>query len=124
MLGEIVGVVITATFPMNQELTLTYAIAYPVKAHINSFGTALLVSVIGDARGSVVVSLDWSRWLWVTEFDKSGSDWTRVFGIGEQSTEFCFGGARHNHFHNAAGDMDGSTPPPPPLSMLCLGVAS
>jgi hypothetical protein len=39
---------------------LAHAVAYPVKAHVNGFGAALLHGVIGNARGSAVIGLNGS----------------------------------------------------------------
>ena len=57
MLGKVVRFVEAAALPIDMELALADTIANPVEAHIDSFGTLLFDSVVGDAGGSAVVSL-------------------------------------------------------------------
>jgi hypothetical protein len=38
------------------ELALADAVANPVEAHVNGFGSFLFDSVIGDAKGCTVIS--------------------------------------------------------------------
>ena len=49
MLGMIVTKVSDAGLPVDEELTLACAVAYPIKAHINRFWSFLLDGVVGKA---------------------------------------------------------------------------
>ena len=66
-LCKIVGNIIFALRPNYSKDTLSYAIADPVIAHVDGFGTAELDGVIGDADGGHVVGVHGRGWLLVTE---------------------------------------------------------
>jgi hypothetical protein len=66
--GEIVGIVISARFPMDNKLALAYAVANPIKTHVNGLGPALLDGVIGNAGSGDVVGLYGCGWLGVAAF--------------------------------------------------------
>ena len=68
VLGVIVAHVSDVRLPVDEELTLACAFAYPIKAHINLFRSFLLDGVVGKAVGGGVVNLDWSVRLWVPQF--------------------------------------------------------
>ena len=65
MLGVIVSQVSDAGLPVDDELTLACAVAYPIKTHIDRFLSFLFDGVVGEAVGGIVVNLDWSGRLWV-----------------------------------------------------------
>ena len=65
MLGVVVANVSDARLPVDEELTLSCAIAYPVKSHIDRFRSFLFDGVVGEAVGGRVVNLDWRGRLWV-----------------------------------------------------------
>ena len=60
MLGVVVAQVSYAQMPIDEELTLACAIAYPIKAHVNRFLSFLFDGVVGKAFGGRIVNLDWS----------------------------------------------------------------
>ena len=66
MLGVLVAKVGDARMPVDEELALACAIAYPIKEHVNRFRSFLIDGVVGKAVGGRVVDLDWSGTLWVT----------------------------------------------------------
>ena len=66
MLGVVVAKVSDAWLPVDEELTLACAIAYPIKAHVDRFRSFLFDGVVGEAVGGRVVDLDWSGRLWAT----------------------------------------------------------
>ena len=68
VLGVIVAQVSDAGLPVDEELTLAYAVAYLIKAHVDRFQSFLLDGVVGEAVGGGVVNLDWSGGLWVPQF--------------------------------------------------------
>ena len=47
--GEVVRSIVVCFTPVDAEVALADAVTDPVEAHIDGFGSALLVSVIGDA---------------------------------------------------------------------------
>ena len=65
MIGVVVYKVSDAGLPVNEELALACAIAYPIKTHIGRSRLFLFDCVVGKAVGGRVVDLDWSRRLWV-----------------------------------------------------------
>ena len=60
MLGVVVAQVSDAWMPVDEELTLDCAIAYPIKAHVDRFQFFLLDDVVDEAVKDRVVDLDWS----------------------------------------------------------------
>ena len=65
MLGMVFDQVSDARLPVDEELTLACAIAYPIKAHVDRFRSFLFDGVIDKAVGGRVVYLDWISRLWV-----------------------------------------------------------
>ena len=68
VLDVIVAQVSDAGLPVDEELTLTCAVAYPIKAHVDCFRSFLIDGVVGEAVGGGVVYLDWRDRLWVPQF--------------------------------------------------------
>ena len=66
ILGVVVAQVSDTWLPVDEELTLACAIAYPINAHVNRLRSFLFDGVVGKAVGGRVVDLDWSGRLWVT----------------------------------------------------------
>ena len=60
MLGEVIREIVFASSPVDMELALTDAIAYPIVVHVLCLGASLLDGVIGDALSSVIVGADGS----------------------------------------------------------------
>ena len=65
VLGVIVSQVSDAGLPVDEELTLYCAVAYPIKAHVDRFRSFLFDSVVCESSGGRVVYLGWSGRLWV-----------------------------------------------------------
>jgi hypothetical protein len=63
MLRIVIGVVVLATLPFHGELLLVYAVAYPVKTHVDSLGAALFDGIFGYTLGGEVVGGDGGWWL-------------------------------------------------------------
>jgi hypothetical protein len=55
---KVIRVVETAFFPTNDKLALANMIMNPIKVHVDGFGSFLFDSIICNARGGAVVSLD------------------------------------------------------------------
>ena len=66
ILGLVVAKVGDTRLPVDVELDLACAIAYPIKAHVDRFRSFLFDGVVGEAVGGRVVNLDWCGRLWVT----------------------------------------------------------
>ena len=68
----VLGVIFTqnsdAGLPVDEELSLDCAVAYPIKVHVNRFRSFLLDGVVEKAVGGGVVNLDWRGRLWVPQF--------------------------------------------------------
>ena len=67
VLGVIFSKVTDSELPVDVELALYCAVAYPIKAHVDRFLSFLLDGVVGEAVGSGVVDLDWRGRLWVPQ---------------------------------------------------------
>ena len=65
--GKEIGSVLRASFPLDREMTLAYAVTDPVKAHINAFGSLYLQRVVGEPNSAFVIAYDQCGWLLVTE---------------------------------------------------------
>ena len=68
VLGVIVAQVCDAGLPVDEELNLAGAVAYPIKVHVDRFRSFFLDGVVGEAVGGGVVDLDWRGRLWVPQF--------------------------------------------------------
>ena len=64
----IVAQVCDAGLPVDEELTLDCAVAYPIQVYVDCFRSFLLDGVVGKAVCGGVVDLDWRGGLWVTQF--------------------------------------------------------
>jgi hypothetical protein len=106
MFGEVVRMIVGASFPVDDELALSYAIADPVETHVDGFGLSLFDSVIGYSLGGAVVSLNGGGRLWVAQFSEGNANGAGIFGVVEEATKFGLGGAGEDMFHYAATDMD------------------
>jgi hypothetical protein len=56
--GEVIGKVGFAGLPMDAEVPLADTVAYPIEAHVDSFGSALFDGIVDDAMGAGVIGLD------------------------------------------------------------------
>lgn len=65
---EVVGFVQFAWSPIDMKLSLSGAIAYPIKSHIDGLGAFLFDSVVCNSDCSTVVGLDGRWWLGMAEF--------------------------------------------------------
>lgn len=83
MLGEIVCKVVTSTTPMDNELSLIDAIAYPIESHVDRLGAALLDCIVDDAGSACVVCLNEGRRLRMSHFFEDVSDHDAVLGVVE-----------------------------------------
>lgn len=105
--GEVVPQIISVFAPMNKEVALPYAVAYPVEAHVNCLRSTLLHGVVDDARGAGIVGLDWRGRLRVAKVFESGTKPRRVFGIVEERSHFGFGCGGQDNPHDGTRSVDG-----------------
>ena len=68
MFSKVVGVVEFAFLPVDVELFLIHAVAYPVKTHVDGFGAFLFNGIVGDTGGSCIISTYGCGWLRMSEF--------------------------------------------------------
>ena len=54
-LGEIVGIVVLAAFPVDPELALSYSVADPIEPHVHGFGAFGFDRVVGNSACYLVV---------------------------------------------------------------------
>ena len=81
MLREVIGKVISSLLPVQVELILLDAAAYPVEMHVKGFG-ALPVHVAGeDAVGGRAVCFDQGGRLRVAHFDEGCADGNRLLAV-------------------------------------------
>ena len=90
MFGEVVGTVCGAFAPVDLKLALAYAIADPVKTHVDRFGPFLFDSVSDNSTGGVIIGGHRGGWLRVPHFGKSNAERACFFAIVEERTEFGF----------------------------------
>jgi hypothetical protein len=93
MLGEVVGMIGAAWFPMDLELFLADAVADPVKAHVHGLGAALLDGMVADTGSGAVIGHDGGFWLGMAHFGKARVDGARLAAVVIQAGGFGFGGA-------------------------------
>ncbi len=108
MFSEVVSQIVSAAAPVDKELALGDAVSDPVEAHVDGFGAALFDGVVGNARGTGVVGLDGSGWLWMSHPGESGPEPGTIFGVVEEGAKFSFGGRGDNSFDDGAVDMNGT----------------
>jgi hypothetical protein len=74
MFSEIVSIVVSARFPMDEELALAYhTVTNPIEAHVDGLGSALLGGVVGNAGIGDVIGLPRCGWLGVVKFEESSA---------------------------------------------------
>lgn len=95
--------------PNHCELTLTDAVAYPVKAHVGGLGAALCDRVIGYSSCDRVVSGDGS-WLllWMSKISEGVSQWCCRLAVLEQAAIFGFRGCADDRGYDFAVGQDAS----------------
>ena len=108
MCSEVVSQIVSVTAPVDRELVVGDAVFDPVEAHVNGFGRTLFDSVVGDAGGAGIVSLDGSGWLGMAHLGEGGAEPGTIFGIIEEGAKFSFGGGGHNSLDDGAVDVDGA----------------
>ena len=107
-LGVLVAKVADTWLPVDEELALACAIAYPIKTHVDRFWSFLFDGDVGEAVGSKDVDLDWSIRLWVTEFEEQGAYWDGLLAVYACGFNFGFGSRTHQVGHDAGNGVDGA----------------
>ena len=81
--GVIVGKILGAFAPVDEEMALADTIAYPIEAHIHGFGASLFDCVVANAGGACIVGLDGSGWLWVSHVVEDCSEHGSLLSVVE-----------------------------------------
>ncbi len=68
MFGEIIGIVVKAASPVDDEFAVGNAVFDPVETHVDGFGSALFDGVVGNSGSAGIIGLDGGGSLWVPHF--------------------------------------------------------
>ena len=104
----VVSKVFDAWLPVYVELALFDAVTDPVEAHVDSFGSALFHGVVDYSGCARVVYLNGGGRLGPTKFEESCADGACILCVVEASSNFSFGGGRHDVAEDAADDVNGA----------------
>jgi hypothetical protein len=106
--GEVIGKVGFARLPMDAEVALADTVAYPIEAHVDSFGLALIDGIVDDAMGAGVIDLNGCWRLRPVHFLEGGAKRAGVLGVMEACADFGFSCGIKDVAHDAADNMNGS----------------
>ena len=81
--GKVVSQIVSAWAPMDREFAVGTTVLYPIKTHVNRFGTALFDSLIRDTCSTLVVCLERGCALCMAEFREGGTECGGFFGVVE-----------------------------------------
>jgi len=73
-----------ARVPLNVKVSVFYLVGYPEELHLHGSGLMFFNCVIGDSGGSLVVTMDMSRWLWVAKFLEDEADDFAFLAVEEE----------------------------------------
>ena len=90
MFREVIGLVGSSWFPVDEKLALADSVADPIETHIHSFGTFLFDIIGGDTYCSGVVGLERCRRLRMPQFFQRNSQWDRGLAVVEERSQFGF----------------------------------
>ena len=85
--GEVVGVIVTAATPIDEEFALFDSVLYPIQTHVDGARLALFDSLVGNTGCACVVCLDGGGCLGMPHFGKCdsqyviGFDWALIAAI-------------------------------------------
>jgi len=108
MLSEVICFVGSAQSPKDIILALANMIMDPVEMHVNGLGALLLDVVVGNTSGSGVVGLNRGCGLGMAKLEEGNAQWTSMFGIEKQCTQFDFSGAGQDQLHDLTEDINGA----------------
>ena len=74
MLGEVIGHVIGAASPVDDEITGSNTIFDPIKTHVHGLGAFLLDGAIDNTRSSRIIGLDVCGWLRMSHVNEGLSE--------------------------------------------------
>lgn len=107
VLGEVMDKVFTPLAPEYDELRLAYSGLDPMISHIDSLGSALLASAIGEAFGEGIVDGDWGGWMGMPRVLKDFGDGKDITHVTVAFTDLGFGVGSHGILEDVAGGVDG-----------------
>lgn len=108
MLRKIIGEIVCAFAPVDQEMALAHPVADPVKTHIHGFGATLFDGVVCDTGGAGIVGLDGGCRLWMSHVAEGVAEHGGLFSIEEEGTKFGLGGRGEDGGHDGGVDVDGA----------------
>ena len=108
MLTDVVASIPGARSPIYKEHILLDAVTYPVKAHVDSFGSLLFEAGVGKADGRRVVDLDRGGWLRMSHFLEANAEWDGIFSGEEGGANFRLCSGAHDIFHDFGENMNDS----------------
>ena len=108
MFRKIIGIILNATFPVDQKFAMLDSVANPIKVHVDCFGAALFNGGVDDTSGTSVVRLDGGGRLWVTEVVQDGAQHGAIFGVEKECSKLRFCCGCQDRFHDGAIDEDWS----------------
>ena len=106
--GEVVTEVLNPRSPVDPVMSNAHALTDPVVAHQNGLGTPLLDAIIGNALGTVIVGLEGSGTLWITQIVESVPQGFSLLPIDEEGDVLCFSRRRDNSGDDCAHNVDSS----------------
>ena len=107
-LGEEICEIVGALTPLDDELALTDAVADPVEAHVDGFGTVELDSVDGDTDSTGVVTENDGGGLGIAECGSNSAKPRACAGEGVEAGVFTLGDRSDDHIKDAAMDVHGA----------------
>ena len=90
MIGHVITQVMCSRFPVNDELLLIYYVTYPIKPHVQIFGTIMFYVSVCYVLGSGVFKVHCGGRLGVIHVFKSGSYWNGFLTVEEEGTHLGF----------------------------------
>ena len=108
MLADVVASIPGARSPIYKEHILLDAVTYPVKAHVDGFGSLLFEAGVGKADGRRVVDLDRGGWLGMSHFLEANAERDGVSSGKEGGADFRLCSGAHDILHDFGEDMDDS----------------
>ena len=83
VLRVIVGKIVRAGPPVDQELSLEGSVLDPIETHIDRLGSFLFNGFVRESLGSGVVYLYGGWWLRMTHFFESCPNWNGLLSVHE-----------------------------------------
>jgi hypothetical protein len=106
--GEVIGVIVNASAPVDEKFAIFDAIADPVETHIDGFGSALFDGIICNSRCASIIGLNWCGSLRMAHIFEGCAEHCAVFAVVKECAKFGFSSGSKNGFEDGAVDKDGT----------------